>query len=231
MSAYGGPNIVEDGLVLCLDAANKKSYSGSGTVWRDLSGFNRDATIVGTSTWNSRFGGRFDFGDIAQTNQYIVLPHQVLQSLQDAYTMEFWLSPAETFTTPKYFCSAATSANNNYYIVEISSNTIRRYTGSTSFSYIPNQVMQFCMVRNGSNTGFIYKDGIEKKVSTEITTVNQVENGGWILNQEQDSVGGGFDPAQNYRGSFMALRVYNKALNDVEILNNYNALKGRFQLT
>ena len=142
--------------------------------------------------------------------------------------MEFWLSPAQTFAIPKYFCSVATSVNDNYYLVEISSNTIRRYTGSTSFSYIPNQVMQFCIVRDGSDIGFIYKDGIEKKVSTEITTVNQVENGGWILSQEQDSVGGGFDSAQNYRGSFIILRIYNKALNDVEILNNYNAIKRRF---
>jgi hypothetical protein len=35
MSVYGGPEIVTDGLVLCLDAANRKSYPGSGTTWTD----------------------------------------------------------------------------------------------------------------------------------------------------------------------------------------------------
>ena len=33
------PRIVTDGLlVLCLDAANKKSYGGSGATWTELSG-------------------------------------------------------------------------------------------------------------------------------------------------------------------------------------------------
>ena len=37
MSVAAGPNIIEKGLVLCLDAGNKKSYSGSGNVLKDLS--------------------------------------------------------------------------------------------------------------------------------------------------------------------------------------------------
>ena len=32
------PRTITDGLVLCLDAANTKSYPGSGTTWADLSG-------------------------------------------------------------------------------------------------------------------------------------------------------------------------------------------------
>jgi hypothetical protein len=32
------PRTITDGLVLCLDAANPKSYPGSGTTWTDLSG-------------------------------------------------------------------------------------------------------------------------------------------------------------------------------------------------
>ena len=35
---FTGPHIVTDGLVLSLDAANTKSYPGSGTTWYDLSG-------------------------------------------------------------------------------------------------------------------------------------------------------------------------------------------------
>ena len=39
-----GPKIVTDGLVLALDAANSKSYPGSGTTWNDLSGNSEDFT-------------------------------------------------------------------------------------------------------------------------------------------------------------------------------------------
>lgn len=53
MAAHGGPNIVEDGLVLYLDAANKKSYPGSGTVWKDLSGNGNDGTLTNGPTFGS----------------------------------------------------------------------------------------------------------------------------------------------------------------------------------
>ena len=51
MSAYGGPEINDSGLVLALDAGNTKSYPGSGTTWTDLSGNGLNATIA-----NNQFG-------------------------------------------------------------------------------------------------------------------------------------------------------------------------------
>ena len=38
MAVHGGPNIVNDGLVFLVDAADKNSYPGSGTAWTDISG-------------------------------------------------------------------------------------------------------------------------------------------------------------------------------------------------
>ena len=38
MACNSGPDIIEDGLVLCLDAANINSYPKSGATWSDLSG-------------------------------------------------------------------------------------------------------------------------------------------------------------------------------------------------
>jgi hypothetical protein len=51
--SYGGygvmlahsPSIVMNGLVLCLDAGNSKSYPGSGTTWTDLSGNGNTGTL------------------------------------------------------------------------------------------------------------------------------------------------------------------------------------------
>ena len=40
MGCSSGPDIIQDGLVLCLDAASKRSYPGTGTVWTDLKGGN-----------------------------------------------------------------------------------------------------------------------------------------------------------------------------------------------
>ena len=42
-----GPRLVTDGLVLCLDAGNSKSYPGSGTAWNDLSRNGNNGTLNG----------------------------------------------------------------------------------------------------------------------------------------------------------------------------------------
>jgi hypothetical protein len=59
MANYLGPNLVTSGLVLCLDAGNTKSYTGSGTTWTDLSGNGNHHTIISSPTYSSTNLGRF----------------------------------------------------------------------------------------------------------------------------------------------------------------------------
>jgi hypothetical protein len=51
------PKIVTDGLVMCLDAANKKSYSGSGNIWRDISGNEEHFTLYNNPVFNRNSNG------------------------------------------------------------------------------------------------------------------------------------------------------------------------------
>ena len=51
------PKIVTNGLVLCLDAANAKSYPGSGTAWTDLSGLGNTGTLTNGPTYSSANNG------------------------------------------------------------------------------------------------------------------------------------------------------------------------------
>ena len=46
MGLAHSPSIVTDGLVLCVDAANTKSYPGSGTTWTDISGKGHNGTLT-----------------------------------------------------------------------------------------------------------------------------------------------------------------------------------------
>ena len=64
MALSHSPLIVTDGLVLCLDAANKKSYSGSGTTWTDRSGNGNNGTLVNGPTFDSGNGGSIDFDGV-----------------------------------------------------------------------------------------------------------------------------------------------------------------------
>jgi len=58
---YTGPNIAKNGLVLCLDAGNIKSYPGTGTEWTDLSSHDNHATMYGSVPFSIDTFGCFDF--------------------------------------------------------------------------------------------------------------------------------------------------------------------------
>ena len=59
------PRIVTDGLVLCLDAANKRSYGGSGTTWTDLEGQIMMALLLmDASNFDSANGGVLDLMEL-----------------------------------------------------------------------------------------------------------------------------------------------------------------------
>jgi hypothetical protein len=67
MAFHRGPKTVTDGLVLYLDAANPKSYPGSGTAWSDLSGNGYTGTLINGPTFSSGNGGSIQFDG---TNDY-----------------------------------------------------------------------------------------------------------------------------------------------------------------
>lgn len=72
MAISYNPSIVTNGLVLALDAANPKSYPGSGSTWFDLSGNGNNLTLVNSPTFSSSYGGCFTFNG---SNQRAYIPN------------------------------------------------------------------------------------------------------------------------------------------------------------
>ena len=75
MSLSHSPSIVTTGLVMCLDAANQRSYPGSGTVWTDVSGNGKNGTVTNSPTYSAANGGIFILDGV---NDYIALPSQMM---------------------------------------------------------------------------------------------------------------------------------------------------------
>ena len=71
MGIAAGPDIVQSGLVLDLDASDKNSYPGSGTTWYDLSGNKNHCTLYNGPISSTTYGGMItvdgvdDYGLIA----------------------------------------------------------------------------------------------------------------------------------------------------------------------
>ena len=53
MSVNYNPATPSNGLVLCLDSRNPRSYPGSGTTWFDISGNNNHGTLVNGPVFTS----------------------------------------------------------------------------------------------------------------------------------------------------------------------------------
>ena len=83
MSVYAGPEIVNDGLVLCLDAANSRSYPGSGTAWTDLSGNGNNGTLFGTPS----FTASPSYFDITGDSTYVRLSSYAHRTNDFTYSM------------------------------------------------------------------------------------------------------------------------------------------------
>ena len=90
MGAAAGPDIIEDGLVLCLDAGNRASYTGSGTVWNELSN-NMSAELVNSPTFNSQNNGFFQF----VSDDYARIPNNTLLDTQTP-SVEVWIKTNAT---------------------------------------------------------------------------------------------------------------------------------------
>ena len=92
MGLAHSPRIVTDNLVLVLDAANTKSYGGSGATWNDLSRQGNDGTISG-SFYSSIDSGYFDFDG---TNDKITTNSSDFAFGTGDYTVETWSSVDNT---------------------------------------------------------------------------------------------------------------------------------------
>jgi len=112
MGAFGGPDIITDGLVLALDAGSERSYPGTGTTWYDLSGNNFDFTIDG-SGFSYNAGGWFDMANGGITNT---------ENITDstACTFVFWIRTTDTQSlfwqanSTVYYLGAYSSGNKFY---------------------------------------------------------------------------------------------------------------------
>ena len=93
MPTSAGPDIVQNGLVLELDAADRNSYPGTGTAWFDLSGNNRNFTLTNGPTFQNIGGGSFRFDG---TNDYATLniatdnPMKIENFIYANHTYEVW---------------------------------------------------------------------------------------------------------------------------------------------
>lgn len=232
MAFANSPVIVRDSLILCLDINDKLSYPGTGTTWTDLSGFARTATLSGSPTIGTNFGGYFET-PASQTSTYIILPESAPQSLTSGlvFSIEIWCTMKDTGAT-RYFCSMVNSGGGNLFIIQKNPSDFGIYAVSlisgTAPTYTVDVPQQLVVTSNGTNQ-FFYKNGV--LTSTWGAPLSEIASTcGWIIDQEQDCCKGCFDPNQNTYAWWHNVKMYNRCITAEEVSQNYNAIKSRFGL-
>ena len=109
MSVMAPIKSVTDNLVLSLDAANIKSYIGSGTTWSDLSGNNNTAALTNGPTFTSSFGGSIIFDGTNDTADITTI------DLRTSFTYECWVN-MNVINGFSFLGQGSTSANNGLHI-------------------------------------------------------------------------------------------------------------------
>lgn len=82
-------NVDVPGLRLFLDSGNTSSYSGSGSTWTDLSGYDNNGTLVNSPTYITNNYGVLDFNG---TTQYATVSSTITPSRTEGFSFNVWVN-------------------------------------------------------------------------------------------------------------------------------------------
>ena len=147
--------------------------------------------------------------------------------MESSWTLEFVMKPRVT-VTPKYFMSIATAEDTNHMLLRVKDGGISGWGSYDGFEVNDDEIIHFAITGSDGENGRFYKNGSDEGTSTHVRQINEVADQGWVLNQDQDTIGGGFQDHQNYRGGFMIIKLYNRILDPREIRQNSDVLLARY---
>ena len=225
---YAFGKIVTNGLTLALDAADRNSYPGSGTAWRDVSGNNNNGTLIGNPTYSNN-PGFFTF----TTNRNV---STALSNISlSAATFIAWVYPTQTqaqytgiiFNRTGFGGSTALATGMNLF----TNNSIGYHWVDTNFSWnsgltIPNNQWSMIVMSINSTAATAYlcqSSGIT--TATNTTSHSPVSGLNFFIACDP-----GFTADRAFIGRIATSMIYNGALSASEIAQNYNSQKSRFGL-
>ena len=222
---YYGPKIVTSGLVLCLDAANKRSYPGTGTTWTDLSGNSNNGTLTNGPTFSAGnmgsivFDGSDDYVNISNTS--------ILNN--SSQTINIWF--------------LYTSIPGNGVSVIGKHDSAGSFNGYNMGLY---DGTVFCQFKNGSGVdagtlSTVMSANTWTLITLKFTigsTLTLYKNGNKISTNALSSVSMTSQPIRiglsvdtywsALPGRVASVQIYSRELSDDDVLQNYNATKTRF---
>jgi len=238
MGVAYNPTINASGLILNLDAANPKSYPGTGTVWTDLSLRRFNGQVYNGPTYGNNV---FTFDG---TNDYIGLPSPSSRwnwtpgnlTNSNEYSFEMWVNSSDS---SGYYFSKPWNGNGEYnYRATHNSwfTSVGNQSHSQSFTSLATGTWQHAVFIVNATQKAVYRNGVLDAAFTNhsITNVTPTTANGnedlAVMTLYPYGESAWNQPTHAIAGSLALFRAYNTVLTPPEISRNYQALKGRFGL-
>jgi len=217
------PEIVA-GAGLHLDATNPSSYSGSGTTWTDLSGNAYNATLNNGIAYVNLNGGYLSFDGVDDFASF------TMSQIGATITVEIWANYS-TLADRMIF-------GFGYYDVYATGDSIIGFNTANGDIYGVNTVNNLGVLNQWTHFVFVMNTGAYTSNKIYINGVSQtlVQVQGSIsadnanFNNGAGRIGTWAPAGYWYSGYMSTFRIYNKELNQTEVLQNYNATKDRYDL-
>jgi hypothetical protein len=219
MALQHSPSIVTSNLIFCVDSSNPRSYPGSGTAWYDISGNGNTGTLTNGPIYTSGTSGYFAFDG---TDDYV---NMSTQNLQRNFTLEIW-----TYITGDgsgLFGQGPQAANQGLHILwnsAVSRGMIFGMFGNDldtpSYNMVFNTWHQFVFTYNNSTyLKQFYADGALVNSGT----------GGAYSGSGQLNIGATYSSPNTFiKGRVSNAKMYGAVLTATEVLQNFNAYRGRY---
>lgn len=228
--SWRGPNIVKNGLVLYLDAGSPNSYFplNAGTTWKDMSGIGNNGTLTNGPTYSSANGGSIVFDG---SNDYVIATDTSLPMGVTSRTNQFYffattstLGDLVVYGTPG---NKSGASNNQMNAILWLNNRVyfSAYGGAYNvFSSILNinQWYNVAVVYNGVSN-LIYINGSLN--ATGPVGFSTVSDGTLTIGCRRN---GDSSFIEFFNGIIPIVKIYNRALSQSEVQQNFNATRSRF---
>ena len=234
MGSSIGPRIIFDSVLLSLDAANTRSYPGSGNTWSDLTDNARNLTLLNTPTYSSSSPGYITFASASSQYGTFGSPSNISN-----FTVEAWVyfnslpavNAVPTIVTQTY---PGLNSRINFSLGFNGVNGTGAYDGKLNGGFYDGTWRLTGGFTPVINTWYY------TAVTYDGTTVTQYSNGASqsTLNYIGTPTGSGsssiimkrWDTAEFINGRLSQVRLYSRSLSAAEILDNYNSSKSRYGL-
>lgn len=226
MSYSNGPRIATDGLVLHIDAANTRSYPGSGTAWNDLSANQNNATLYSSPTYNTANKGSIVLNG---STQYGDIPNIASLNITGNISLETWIYPIGNSSVQNVISKSSQSQNTGY----IYPRTDNGWTNSVFYLHIGgwSTLSATWPSRNAWHHTVGVYDGAKMYIYINgVLSTSKNQTGNISTNTNNLAIGNQPGFSEYYNGRVAKCAVYNRALSATEIKQNYNATKGRYNL-